>query len=557
MTILAEATLSETPLLTELSHWTQKGARPPAVAFSGGVAVQPDEFVRWFLDVSHPRAARRIGGPVTRSASVAITAVAFNLPDRRTLADKIAAWTETEPKLAAWIEAGVPPTQALSRLGSFMIRAGHTERGLEVFHAVVGLDPEDALHWSNFGVALDLAGALNESAACLERSLLLSRAQPDTWLQLGSVRKKQRDFSRAETAFRAALELDSTTPLAWQCLGLLKEDQSDVPAAIDCYTACIERGGEGAPLFSNLVRLCYRIGRLADSHEAYRRALAVDPANDKVRAMEEKLRFMRAMVEGCEPELALESLAVGRRGGELLSDEERKTVVETAFGVLAGFGYTAEALAVAGGDGPDRSPREYIVEHFDRFADRFDAQLVETLGYDIPRKLCDAAKQALAGLVGLQVLDAGCGTGLCGPELQSVASHLVGVDLSPRMLNQTAKRGGYDELVCDDLLNFLGHSQRRFDLIVAADLVIYFGDLSSLLASAAYAMKPGGLLAFSTESFRGDTFRLLPSGRFAHPPHYVERAARPEFAMISCVPTTVRLEGTERVSGNLFVFRRL
>jgi predicted TPR repeat methyltransferase len=578
MPIFAESVDSLTLVQDSSASWARQGARMPAVAYCESPSVPADEFVRWFLDVSQPKAARRTIGPVARCATQPIAPVAFNLPDRKSLASTIERWTASEPKLAGWIEAGVPPTQALSRFGSSLIRANHIQKGLEVFHAVTALNPEDPLHWSNFGVALDLAGALNESAACLERSLIISRAQPDTWLQLGNVRKKLSDSTRAETAYKAALEFDANAPLAWQCLGLLKEEQSDFPAAIDCYTACIERGGGGAAIHSNVGKLCYRIGRFADAHQNFAKSLEQDPSNIRVRTNEQKLRFIRSMVERNDAQEAFTSLNQYLPGEFPISESDQRTIVETAFGVLAGFGYTSEALSVghlsmslwpnqpsleylmgalAGGKGPDRSPREYIVEHFDRFADQFDSQLVGALGYDIPKKLCDVVKKALGNASLGDVLDAGCGTGLCGPELRPIARKLTGVDLSSRMLEQAEKRGGYDELVCDDLLSFLGRSPRRFDLIVAADLVIYFGELSSLLTSAAYAMRPGGLLAFSTESFLGDTFRLLPSGRFAHPPHYVERAARPEFALVSCAPTTVRLEGTERVSGNLFIFRRL
>ena len=100
-------------------------------------------------------------------------------------------------------------------------------------------------------------------------------------------------------------------------------------------------------------------------------------------------------------------------------------------------------------------------------------------------------------------------------------------------------------------------SQRTFDLIVAADVLIYFGDLANFLTSAAYALRPGGLLAFSTESHDGNGFQLLRSGRFSHAPDYVQRSARPEFSLVTSRPTTIRLEATQRVPGRLFVFRRL
>jgi len=77
------------------------------------------------------------------------------------------------------------------------------------------------------------------------------------------------------------------------------------------------------------------------------------------------------------------------------------------------------------------------------------------------------------------------------------------------------------------------------------------------MASAAYALRQGGLFAFSTESHDGDGFQLLPSGRFSQAPDYVQRSACPEFSLVTSMPTTIRLEATQRVPGRLFLFRRL
>jgi predicted TPR repeat methyltransferase len=212
--------------------------------------------------------------------------------------------------------------------------------------------------------------------------------------------------------------------------------------------------------------------------------------------------------------------------------------------------------AVTGDSALDRSAPEYVIAHFDEFAPGFDAQLVGALGYDIPEKLCTAVRElALPGPL-LDTLDAGCGTGLCGPLLRPLSRTLTGVDLSPKMLEQAAKRGVYDALACEDLAAFLTREQVPFDLIVAADVLVYFGDLAPVFSAAASALKSGGIFACSTEWQAGERYRLQPSGRFAHAPAYVLSSAHPAFEAVISIETTIRLEARQRLLGNLFVFRK-
>jgi len=560
----------ELPVAGHATGWTFSGARAPAETYSHITGLPPDEFLSWLLAVKK--------GPVSRWPQPVLRRLPPALPLPSDLGALITAWAEEDAHLSTWIRNGTSIRNALERWGAQLLQSNKTARGLEAFRVVTALSPENAPSWSNLGVAYDLAGYPNESAACLERSLSLAPKQPDTWLQLGFVRQKQGDSVKAEAAYRAALEHDLSHAVAWQCLGLLKEQQMDFPGAIDCFHACIERGGISAAIFANLGRLCHRIGRFAAAHRGFAQAVELEPANPRFAAMERKLRFIRQILEGDSVDLAIQSF----RGESPLNgsarDSELRDILEKAFGLLAGFGHVDAALrvgrkslalwspqptiaylvrALEGGHDAPRSPEDYIVEHFDRFADQFDAQLVGELGYDIPQKLCALLAPQLDGRPLDDVLDAGCGTGLCGPYLRPLARRLTGVDLSSKMLANAAKKGCYHRLVCQDLVRFLGQAQRSYDLIVAADVLIYFGELGPVLSSCAYALRPGGLLVFSTESHDGDGYRLLPSGRFSQAPDYVQRSACPEFTLISSMPTTIRLEATERVPGRLFIFRRL
>ena len=82
-----------------------------------------------------------------------------------------------------------------------------------------------------------------------------------------------------------------------------------------------------------------------------------------------------------------------------------------------------------------RAPRTAFVEStFDSFAASFDAKLAK-LQYRAPSwsRRCSRTP-GVEPSKRLDVLDAGCGTGLCGPLIAPYARRLVGVDLSAKML---------------------------------------------------------------------------------------------------------------------------
>jgi predicted TPR repeat methyltransferase len=134
---------------------------------------------------------------------------------------------------------------------------------------------------------------------------------------------------------------------------------------------------------------------------------------------------------------------------------------------------------------------------------------------------------ALEASKSLDVLDAGCGTGLCGPLIAPYARRLTGVDLSEGMLAHARDKNVYDALVKAELTKYLRDNRKAFDLIVAADTLVYFGDLKSVLAAAARALRPKGLFVFTLEHAVGGKadvdYRLELHGRYSHARAYVER----------------------------------
>ncbi len=158
----------------------------------------------------------------------------------------------------------------------------------------------------------------------------------------------------------------------------------------------------------------------------------------------------------------------------------------------------------------------------------------------------------------LDVLDAGCGTGLCGALLKPFAARLVGIDLSAGMLREAAKCELYDELVEAELGAYMTAHPSSFDIIVCCDTLVYVGQLESTVAAARTALKPGGHFIFTLERLADDNqdrgYWLMPSGRFSHSAAYVS-ASIANAGLVNAVtdPIVPRLERGEPVHGLLVV----
>jgi predicted TPR repeat methyltransferase len=183
--------------------------------------------------------------------------------------------------------------------------------------------------------------------------------------------------------------------------------------------------------------------------------------------------------------------------------------------------------ACSGRDVPSRASDAYVEAVFDSFAASFDSKLT-LLMYRAPQLVATMlAESGVEANRTLDVLDIGCGTGLCGPLLRDYAARLVGVDLSAKMLDQARERGVYDDLVKGELTTFLRSSHESYDAIVSADTLVYFGALEDVVTAAAGALRPDGYLVFTVEEFvgadDGSEYCLRPHGRYNHSRAYIER----------------------------------
>ena len=215
-----------------------------------------------------------------------------------------------------------------------------------------------------------------------------------------------------------------------------------------------------------------------------------------------------------------------------------------------------------------RSDAGYVRHLFDQFSADYDARMIGQLSYAGPQILLDLAAMVMPGRLGasagsiaiaygratiekgLSILDLGCGTGLAGAVFKPLASKLDGVDLSPAMIEKARARGLYDQLMVADLETALAEAGPRYDLILAADTLVYLGDLRGVFNGVRARLAPEGYFLFTTEAKSGDGFELGPKRRWRHSDAYLRATAQAAgLSLAGLVAATPRFEANQPVEG--------
>jgi predicted TPR repeat methyltransferase len=242
-------------------------------------------------------------------------------------------------------------------------------------------------------------------------------------------------------------------------------------------------------------------GKLPLAIAEFQRALKLDPPLVKAQYL-----LGCAWLEAGEPERALDAFA------ELEDYQPADALAERI----------AEAEAMRS---LARSNPRYVQHLFDQFSADYDQRMIAHLAYRAPAILSELAALVMGAREHLDILDLGCGTGLGGAAFADRAARIDGIDLSPAMLEKARARGIYADLTVADLESFLACDGRLYDLIIAADTVVYLGDLSRVFSGARARLKPDGFFLFTTEKTEGAGFECGPKRRWRHSEPYLRATA--------------------------------
>jgi predicted TPR repeat methyltransferase len=212
-------------------------------------------------------------------------------------------------------------------------------------------------------------------------------------------------------------------------------------------------------------------------------------------------------------------------------------------------------LARLRGDNPACPPEAYVRDLFDQYASRFEQHLVGDLGYRAPQVIADALMRVCSErgreMRFRAALDLGCGTGLMAREMASLCTEISGVDLAPAMTGRARATGLYARVETGDMVAFLcGVAEASVDLVLAADVFVYCGDLDPVFAAVRRALASGGFFAFTLQRAENGHFVLGEDLRYAHSSDYlVGLAASHGFDMPVCDRVSVRRDRGADVAG--------
>jgi predicted TPR repeat methyltransferase len=398
-----------------------------------------------------------------------------------------------------------------------------------VYRSVFEVAPNHprALHYA--GVLAHQQGRSAEAVALIEKSLSIAPGEADVYNNLGIVLQALGKLDEAIAAYQRAIGLDQTHANAYSNLGVLLRANGKPVEAEAAYRSAIRISPDHIDAYTNLGVLLNGLKRTEEAVACFCKVITLRPKHREARRL-----------------LALAHCTLGEIDEavkifeEWLAEEPDEPIARHMLAACTG-------RAV-----PERASDGFVEETFDSFAASFESKLAK-LSYRAPALVAAMVEDSVpAASKHLDVLDAGCGTGWCGPLVAPYARHLTGIDLSAGMLTQAKEKNVYDTLLKAELTAYLRDHAHAFDLIVSADTLVYFGSLDDVLDAAAKALRPGGLLIFTLEHAVGEEaleYRLELHGRYVHARAYVERVLAGVGLHADIAYADLRLEAGVPVAG--------
>lgn len=385
-------------------------------------------------------------------------------------------------------------------LGNIYQQAEDIEAAKGAYLAAISNEPANAEYRYELANMLDANGQAENAVEYYEQAVLLEPDNAFIHLDFGACYQALQQWGKALAQYQSALSLEPTLAQAHNNMGSIFQTHGELDKASECYRKAIESDPE-----------------LAESHRNYAGILVIQ--GDKDAALQHYQEALRV-----NPDYH-----------------------EVAYKIAA----------LQGDEVPLVAPSEYVAQLFDQYAEEFDEHLTGVLQYQTPQLLRQLFNQLHDCSKPLRIMDLGCGTGLSGEAFKDCAEYLAGVDISPRMVEKAGERNIYNELTCGDVVQALQESENNWHLILAADVLVYIGDLEEVMGAAVDYLHPDGSLLFSVERSDEKGFRLGESGRYAHSLDYINRLAEKHALAIRMVEESViRKEYGNDVTGYLIAMQK-
>jgi len=461
---------------------------------------------------------------------------------------------------------------SLRMLGLLAQAAGKNDEAVQLIREAIGFHPRSAEAWSDLADVHAEAGRSAEALEAYRKAMDISPYHARARNNLGDLLHRLERSAEAVAYWHEAIRLDPTLPEPYCNIGRALIAEGKLEEAEQIYRRAIAAQPNYAPAHNNLAGILWKAGRKKESSESLCRALQINPNNaeawfnlglawDEAGKSDEAMGCWRKAI-GINPDYAEAHQNLGealdRKGDRLGAIREWEETLRLRPDWEALKFYLAAAKAT---DAPQPTvpPPAYIATLFDGYAEQFDQHLVKTLEYRVPQSLLEAAKRTGRERFDV-VVDAGCGTGLCGEVFRPIAGRLVGVDVAPKMIEKSRQRGVYDELILGRLEDAL-RARSEVDLILAADVLNYVGELKAVFDAVGAALWQEGYFLFSIEkptSEEGEGLILRRTRRYAHSRGYIERLARDAgMELVETTDAVIRMDHGKPLEGYIGVVRKI
>ncbi len=358
------------------------------------------------------------------------------------------------------------------------------------------------------------------------------------------------------------------SPLVHYNLGLALFEQEKYEKSCDHYRTALKQAPQNTDVLYNLALSLGKLGKLVEAIAIYEEIIKnvpndIDSLYNIGCAHKDSYDFTRALhyyelvlAIDANHQQSLNNMAfIHHNYGDLV---KAKALYSRLLDLDPEHAAAKHMLSSLKGDKLQTADPRYVAEVFDSSSHRYENNLVENLEYSVPKKL----RRYFDDLYtvppnSMKALDIGCGTGLGGIAFKDICRSIDGVDISPNMIDLARQKKMYSELYVDEIENYLRTCEDLYDLVLAADVFTYIGELENIFRLTFEILKESKFFCFSTEKTENMNYSLQNSGRFAHSEIYITKLAdKIGFHEINRLPVHLRKEKNQWVEGVIFVLRK-
>ncbi len=425
--------------------------------------------------------------------------------------------------------------QAFEKAVSFQ-KSGSITQAKEIYEAILREDDTnfDAHHL--LGLCYYQLEDFENSIRSIDRAIELNPNELDFYIDLAKNYCALKQYKKAESIYKKAVLIDPNNSNTYFQIGICFKKNKDYKNALFYLKKAIKINNKSYIYHYNIADTYNNLNKQELCIFHLQKAIRICPDfYDAIYAMAKCYRKMK----------------------------NEKKMLEYLHRTLAKLPEHAGAnhlLASVNKETSSKYSSEYAEDLFDRYADHFEDHLLSSLKYQVPSIIKEKLK-SLNPSKNSKILDLGCGTGLIGKTIVDIFPNLVGVDISANMIEETRKKEIYTTLHINDIHDFLLKNVQEFDLIIAADVFIYIGDLETVFSSVRKCLNANGYFIFTIELFteiNKENYQLAKSGRFSHSMKYIESLCKDiGFEVIDKEEIILRQENKIGQKGAIFTLRIL